>query len=488
MSSIHGPNLGSVSLRSTLERSDSMGQLESVDLSNRNPVAGQGGLAGRDISLGDGQKRTETKTFGDKALSFFKTMGKGLAALTLGPVALGLAIAGGAVALATKAICFIPKMIDKHILEPRSEKQFKLANKEMVEALATPRQGSVLGDERVVAKLLEHAKNTGQRVTESEIREMVATGENIAKALQGPGGDKIPLKVTIDGKEHTVESNTFTARAVGWYMMAQAGKQDVERGGGKTSDMVTSGSFVMKDPGNRMYNFLNSAPTAASRMSTHFAERVGHTEKHKIGGLIPSGKPSQRGIEDYQSKMPGQGGTMLFDKLKPGTDGKEELFVKFEGGGCPPYFQVEKNQGLGTGICRFFSALDRNVGHAMSFITSRFKDKSGDNQVIRQEHVHKGTLKELGKEFDGLVKKAISEGVIDASSKAVGKSVHKFGLPYIQDAVATIQEHARSQGNQRLLDECSNFIDSMNKATLDLGQVSDQHHIERRGAETHIAL
>ena len=46
--------------------------MQSVDLSNRAPKAGQGGLAGKTIAVGDGQQREQTTSAADKAKSVFK--------------------------------------------------------------------------------------------------------------------------------------------------------------------------------------------------------------------------------------------------------------------------------------------------------------------------------------------------------------------------------------------------------------------------------
>ena len=91
-------------------------------------------------------------------------------------------------------------------------------------------------------------------------------------------------------------------------------------------------------------------------MSTHFAERAGHTENYKLLGLIPTSKVNQRGIEDYQSLMPGNGGTMLFDKLAPAARGWMGSYLKIESVGCPPFAkQAQKAQATPP---RFFVALD----------------------------------------------------------------------------------------------------------------------------------
>ena len=464
-----------------------------VDLSDRAPQAGQGGLAGKTIAVGDGQQRSDTVSTADKIRSDFKIIGKFLGKAITPPASIALGVAVNGVALALKTINFLPRFINNHMLEPRAETAYKMANTGAVRDMANPMAGSVLEKDSVVDRLMNHAQTTGNKVTEAEVRSMVATGERIASALREPNGDGLPLVVTVGHETHSVQAGVYTARAVSWFMMAQAASQDASRHASNpqstTSDMPTNGSFVMKDPDNRMYNFLNSSPTAASRMSTHFEERLGHTDKHAIVGRISTSKAAQRGIEDYQSKMPGQGGTMLFDKLTAGSDGVKELFVKFESGGCPPYFKTEPHEGVGHKIVRFFAAADRNMGHAISFLTSKLSNSKGPDSVLRQEHVYKGVLKDtVNKEFKALVENAISAGVIDASASAVGKSVHKLGLPYVQDAIKTIQEAALQTGNRSILGQANTTLDTLVSESRRLGQASDQHGIERRGAETHISI
>lgn len=455
---------------------------------------GMGTLAGRQIQVGDGQQRQAASVHAERAKSFFKMAGKVLACIVLAPIALPVA----AVAGVTRALLQIPRLVNEKLLEPRSDKKFEIANPHLT-PLRAPMQGSVLNNPTVQDRLWAHAQAQKTPMTRQQIMEHVATGERIAQALgtphahQAAGGS--PITLQVNGQPVQVDSSVHTTRALGWYMMAAAAQQNANRelsqdhatiGEQKVTDMSSSGSFVMKDPGNRIYSFMSAAPTADSRMSTHFSERVDHTETHKIAGFIPTSKPAQRGIEDYRNMLPGQGGTMLFDKLAA-RDGTQDLFVKFESVGCPPYFRKEPHQGISQGIARFFSALDRNIGHATSFVGSRFQGES--EEMRRQEHVYKGTLKDdVAEPFGNLVNHAIQSGVIDASSKAVGRSVHKFGMPFLREALDRIETMASQQNNAQILGEVAKVRQDMVDATAKLGAQSDMHGIERRGAETHISL
>ncbi|SFQ12066.1 hypothetical protein SAMN05216567_111116 [Variovorax sp. OK605] len=461
---------------------------------------GAGGLAGRQISVGNGQARADANVHAERAKSFFKTTAKVLAGIVLAPVALAVGLAVGGAVLATRAVLQIPRLINEKLLEPRSDKKFEVAHHQTLSQLRQPVPGGLAANEAVMSRVLAHAEKQGTPITETELRGLVATGERLAGALSAqPAAQHAsgsPLTVDVNGAQLQVDSSVHTTRALGWYMMAAAAQQDANRADGAqltgTSDMTTSGSFVMKDPGNATYKFLAAAPTADSRMSTHFGERVGHQDTHQICGLFNSGKPAQRGIEDYRNMLPGQGGTMLFDKLAAGN-GDQELFVKFESVGCPPYFRTEPHQGTGQAVARFFSALDRNIGHATNFFGSlaeRLKSGSGEGGAVkRQEHVYKGVLKEpVAKPFAKLIDSAVKSGAINASAKELARSVHKFGLPYVQAAIDRIGAAAVQHGNVALQHEVADMRRQLQDARDELGVQSDRHGVERRGAEVHISL
>lgn len=455
---------------------------------------GAGALAGRQIQVGDGQPREQSTSLADKAKGFFTTAGKVLAGIVLAPIALPVALGALAVVATTRLLLQVPRLINEKLLEPAADKRFENANPQLMQ-MRQPLPGGILSNPGVMEKLTAHAQAQGTPMTSQQIQDMVATGERLAEALQASPAGGSPVTVQVNGQAVQVDSSVHTTRALSWYMMAAAAQQDVQReqsqdhstiGGQKVTDMSSSGSFVMKDPGNKIYGFLAAAPTADSRMSTHFGERVDHNEKHKIAGLIPSGKPSQRGIEDYRNMLPGQGGTILFDKLAA-KDGTQDLFVKFESGGCPPYFRTEPHQGGGQAIARFFSALDRNIGHATSFLGSKFQGES--SEMRRQEHIFKGTLKnDVAAPFAQLVNNAIAAGTIDASAKAVGQSVHKFGLPFIEEALNRIQDAATEKSDAGTLREVMAVRLQIAEATAKLGGQSDKFGIDRRGAEVHISI
>jgi hypothetical protein len=475
-------------------------------LDSNTSYVSKGELAGRSIRVESGEARKETVSNAQVAKKIFTSVGKVLAGIVLAPVALVAGVAVGGIALAAQLLR-LPRLVDEKILEPIANRKFENANKSMLQALRQPTPGSLAQDQDVLKRLEAHARGQGCRLSTDEIRNLVASGEKLAGALtklnqsadaeahhvtQGAGGS--PLSFEVDGKPVTVASSLYTTRALSWYMMATAAQHDSNRAASKegetpkTSSMVTSGSFVMKDAKNAVYNFLAAAPTAGDRISTHFNERVDHGNRHTLSGLFGMEKAVQKGIEDYTNSLPGKGGTMLFDKLT-GKDGGKELFIKFESTGCPPLFKLESHQSVGQTLFRAASALSRNLDHATSFVNTLLSDKGSATAVTRQEHVHKGELKSsIAKPFNTLVKKAIEDGLLQESAKYMASSVKSYGLPFIKAALDNLEAVASKQGNKEVLQQIDHLRQNIASASDRLGDQTDKFGIERRGAEVHVSL
>lgn len=445
-------------------------------------VAVQGpALNGAIVGAGNGNARQDALGAADRAKAFFSALGQPFRALGEQMRSAGASI---------------KNLFNQAAREAKLDTKYRLDNATMVRELGKPMGANSLAlNQTAMTKVFQHARDMGCDLDPRQLRQLVATGERLAAALQADiqGGGNSPLTVRDDnGNAHQVASGMHTTRALSWYMMAVGALQDVAReaaGVEGYSNMPTNGAFVMKDPGNRTYNFLNQAPTSASRMSSHFNERSAADGKHRLLGLIPTlTKPAQRGIEDYRNLLPGQGGTILFDKLRAGDD-SQELFVKFEHGGCPPYFSGrESHEGIGAPIGRFFAAFGRNIGHAFSFASSRGADGAVEGR--RQEHVYKGVLKDtVHTPFKELLKSAKESGLdLGTSSKAILKDVQKLGLLVVHGMVQRIADQAQATGNQGVLDQALALQDAIGTEMKKLGLVSDQYGIDRRGAEVHISL
>ena len=378
---------------------------------------------------------------------------------------------------------------------PIAHKAFEGLPKQQFAAMTQPLPGGLAARAAVMDRLEQHAQAQGTSLGRDELRQMVALGERIAGALtHGEVDANNPGQLTLDvgdGQMVTVSSNTATTRALAWFMMAGAANQDAVReamgDASGTSDMVTNGSFLMKDEGNRVFNFMSAAQTCTARISTHFNERADHAHVHT--GLIGKGQPVQQGIEDFSNLMPGQGGAMLFDKVK-GAGGSQELFVKIEQVGCPALFRKEAHEGgVGKSISRFFSAIGRNIKHTLNFLNTRSQGAAGGAEVRRQEHVFKGVLKEsVAKPFAELMDSARQAGLVGEDAKAIGKSIKKLGLPFLMETLAQVHQQASREGNMGLVGQVEGLYAQIDNEMTRLGLASDQHGVARRGAEVHISL
>jgi hypothetical protein len=469
-----------------------------------NAGVGIGAMVGKLVSAGQGAVSAECRANAKLAGGFFQK-----AARVLKDFA-GTAASAGKVALSVLAFPLtIPiaalALADRYQsgrIALRHDEQFRIANKTVVTSLERVNQGSLAADPAIMNRVVAHAKGQNSPLTPESIKAYVAAGEKIANGLIAKDASFVasvstagsPVYMKVDGQEIAVRSSVYTTRALSWYLMAKAATQDVAQealGQEVPSNMVTSGSFVLKDPKNTFFEFLSAAPTAADRISTHFADRAGHTRRHALMGA----NPIQRGIEDYSNGLPGQRATMLFDKLRA-SNGDAELFIKFELAGCPPVFQTESDVGVnrstGDNIVQFFSAIHRNLVHAVSFL--RGQTQIDAHTVLRQEHVVKGLLKHtVADPFLAVIKLANRNGLFDdaadaaLSPKQAAVSAKQLGLPFVHGELGRIIAKADARGMPEIAELAQDVKARIKREEDRLGIVSDQYGIQRRGAEVHLS-
>ncbi len=388
-------------------------------------------------------------------------------------------------------------------------------NKELMGIIKTAQGPTITSSQEVIDKLKSHAENTYRNISKDQITEWVTVGENIAKLLKEQAAKPLeeqdgkpknePLTVKGDSGMLTIESNPYTIRALTWYMMASAAAQDVARNAVEheqptASDMVTSGSIIMKDPGNAIFKFLESSPEANNRTSSHFQDRLGHQEKHLFLNFFSfKNSPSQRGIEDYEGLLPGHGGAMVFDRLKSSTkDGMPEIFIKFEAVGCPAWIDDETYNKLFYTPYLFYSLVagaSLNIQHSAEFLTTRLPaltKEHAQKEIVRQEHLYKGRLSKLFEELNKAFENAYTQGVekpkkdnIEVSIKTAMKD---FGLPAALGEIKRLTDIGNKTNNKELVENMDKVMKSIEKETTELGKISNRHNIERRGAEVHISL
>jgi hypothetical protein len=331
-------------------------------------------------------------------------------------------------------------MISEKILEPMAERRYTAANTTWITALQDPKD-TLASNTRVMDKLHKQAEALGNPTSQREREQLVAVGERLIKALdqeemqKAPDGRTTVTCMDSSGATHSVASSVYTIRAISWYLMARAAKEDVSQEGagqGKKagvdfpSAMVVEGSIRFKDPDNRLFNFLRSAPTVGPRAATHYEEMLDDPGSHRIAGVVE--RKQHWGLDDYSSKLPGKGGALVFNKLKPsGNITVPEIYLKIERVGCPAYNRFEKHLGTLDKGFRFVAAGDRNIEHVTHFLSSRGHADSADPsvQVQRHEHMHKGYLKKLvHTPFMNLMKEA---GTSPEALKALKKEIKQGG-------------------------------------------------------------
>lgn len=391
--------------------------------------------------------------------------------------------------------------------------------------------------EPVMALVGQHARQTGKNLSPAELRRLVLVGEAVAVRLQSaPDEAAYQGRLSLEGR---AMATPYTAKALAWYMMARAAHQDLRRDAGiaacdqriresireaetaatpeakdaaeqrvialgaqkralaSAKDQTTQGAFIMKDPDNRIYRFLGAVPTCAARMSTHMGGRSATQANHRIMGLFEYASPEQKGIEDYQSTLPGPGGTLLFDRLRPDEHGTAELYVKFESAGCPPLLRSNLQESLGDRAVRFFAAIRRNFEHCVNFSKTRRVKMGGVDPSERHEHAYKGALKKrVGDPFKKLVSRAIRLGVLGGSGQALADHMQEYGLHFVKDAVAQMDMKAQELAASRpelqasmdeIIRQCREIQVAIVEETQRLNTFGPRD-IESHGAEVHIDL
>lgn len=237
--------------------------------------------------------------------------------------------------------------------------------------LSVPRPLSLATNARVIGMLEAHALAAHTCLERHEIVAYVALGERALRAIEqirtGAGRESTPMPMRLSLAGGTLTPNLEVMRAISWYLVACAAQQDANReaqgvcnqiGDQLITDLTISGSYVFKDPHHALYDFMNHYPGVYSRISTHFNER---SESARSGS-----QADQRGIEDCENRLPGENGSILFDKLTQG-----EIFFKFEHAGMPTMTSAGEVDDLGKGGASTQQVLQRVASHSMSSTFSR---------------------------------------------------------------------------------------------------------------------
>lgn len=416
---------------------------------------------------------------------------------TVKPAAsLGAKIGGGF--LAGSVAGYFEKKNEKR--EANAENRFRAANAEMIAALSQPPADSISDRPGVRARLEQDiARNSHghPRISSDEAVQMARMGQHIAEALANGAelNENGKLPVEVNGKVYEVPPGGFASRALAWHMTAVAAnntelRQQQNPGQDVADDMTNSGSFSMKDPGGRIYNFLNANPQVQGRMSTHFEDRLDNDRK-----IFNGQKTVQRGYDDYQGKLPGQGGALLFDKMKNG-----ELFVKVEHAGCPGIFAREGHHTPKDIAVRAPLALNRWFQHSVSFKDSMNTSAALDpNKITRQEAIDKGKLKTTVNDplLDALAMAEAAGAITARESVKLYDGARKQGLQQVEKVTNFLQGVAdglQSPGFKNLLqaklDEVNQGVRNARQELDSLEQIPELElgGIDRRGAEVHVNL
>lgn len=387
--------------------------------------------------------------------------------------------------------------------------------------LCIPEPGTLATNPAVLDALLVHAQDAGTELSREAIQKYVALGERVVRAIEQTGAQDSQEEVPLDGAQEAVDAtgqsragrvqrlklttpaggveltpNQEVTRAISWYVVACAAQQDANQkatgmarmiDGKEVSDLSISGSYMFKDPGHAIYRFMQSSPLAYSRISTHFNETSASAKDYW-------GNADQRGIEDYDRRLPGQNGTILFDQLQ-GDEGQALMFIKFESEGMPHVStSAQRIDDMGRGSASPAMAWQRVIAHSLSFIRTRLE--SPPPGVERKEHVYKGILRPVAHDpFMQVVSRAEKLGLLEPemNSRLHARGSQERGFPHLETILTQVKAKIeglaeRTSEHDDLQAELVQLEAALQLVKAQLGMQSDALDIVRRGAETHVDL
>jgi hypothetical protein len=356
------------------------------------------------------------------------------------------------------------------------------------------------GNVKVLQVMEQYRRDMGEPVTREQMVRYINMGERIVQAItQGKFKDG-KLELMVDGKKMTVKSNLDVTRAISWYLNAK-GVMD-NAAADLDPIVIKGGSMVLKDPENRLYKFLNSAPNTYNRVSSHFMERSSSPKAKKgffgfFGGMFKK-QPSQRGIEDFSNKMPSGKGCLLFDKMT-GKDGALQIFLKWESVGTPtvygPSVHGDEEDGTAKQIWNKYTSFDRCLQHARNFLKVGGHGKN-ESWGMHRESIHKpGAGKTMVYDpflnlLDSLEKNKMPPSRDEALMKQMRKEAKKFGLDKIEEHFQTIQSYYKDipftkTSEKNVENQIKNLKTNISEFKSMMGT---DHGISRKGSELHVTL
>ncbi|HLO75810.1 MAG TPA: hypothetical protein VK196_05070 [Magnetospirillum sp.] len=330
----------------------------------------------------------------------------------------------------------------------------------------------------IVEKLGIYLDSIDSNLSINEMKSLINTGEHLVNAITRGQSNGGTVTLTLGGHTCQLESSMHTTRAISWYLTAKTAELEVNTG---KDHMVTQGSMLMKDPGNKLFDFLNAAPTSYGRISSHFNERVESNGR----------RPEHRGIEDFDNKLPGGKGSILFNKLKNG-----ELFMKFESAGWPEVFRMSGERGATNAekIGNVFRNLGRCIQHIGHWVTSRF-NSNAEGPGVHREHAHKDgagvkVFKPFKKVMDHI--EGAHKGNKDDPKDMVAKA-KKMGTAYMFEELTNLRDnigtHARFKIKEGHESDFAEDYEAAEKSVKDfLEKQGPDFGVDRKGMETHISL
>lgn len=211
-----------------------------------------------------------------------------------------------------------------------------------LQSLFTPLPNGVAKQEHIIEVLIAQAKESGQNVTPDQIRSWVALGERLVQALGSAESNteqdgRVIVVQDDKGNKVKVASSLYTIRTITWYVKAQALWHAAIREGDSTpspekmreitkanKDVTT---FVVPDPNNKLFNFIQEAPSSYNDEGNLLNKKSGSKEVL----TAQAGEDIQlRAINDVAKMLPNQNQGLVVNPLKAIGSGPKRLAIRLQ--------------------------------------------------------------------------------------------------------------------------------------------------------------
>lgn len=210
--------------------------------------------------------------------------------------------------------------------------------------LYQPVAGGVATQKPILEALSAYAAQIRQSVSQEEITRWVALGERLIQVLNDDSASQVEAGMLLvphpqGGEPVAVQSSVHNMRAIMWYLLAQALRNEVVKLDRETCgharltpavmenmvrDLLVQGELVFYDKQGKLFRFLEHA-------KIRYTDRGELMNQESVLRGVETGNMRLFAIDDISQQLPARAKRILFNLLRPAQAGQDaRIALKFE--------------------------------------------------------------------------------------------------------------------------------------------------------------